>query len=510
MQTNTLYIDPIELQQPTVAADSSAPLDPEDWESLRLLGHRMVDDMLEHLRTIRDQPVWQPVPESVGSRLKTSVPEEGIGAESAYEEFLKDILPYSIGNTHPRFWGWVIGSGTPLGALSDMLAAAMNPNVSGLRGSPPLVEDQVLAWLQQLLGFSKDGSGLLVSGASMANILGLAVAVDARAGDQVARRGLALSSRRPVLYTSTQAHLSVEKGVRMLGLGTDSLRKIPVDSEYRIDLEALRVAIENDLVVGLHPFCIVANAGTVNTGAFDDLDALADLAEHHNLWLHVDGAFGAFATFDPDSRHLVDGLHRADSLAFDLHKWMVAPIEAGAVLFKDAQAHRDAFKVTASYVSSMSGGIGENGTSHTDRGPQMSRNFRALKIWMSLKAHGASAYRELVQRNIRQARHLVELVENAPNLELLAPAPLNVVCFRYHEPGSSNEVLNRLNRDIVVQLQEDGIAAPSHTTLEDRFAIRACFVNHRTQNEDIDLMVEWVLKIGQAATGQAATSRSAP
>ena len=506
MHTNTTLHptnrDRLDEVAPTPA---SAPLDPADWEQLRRLGHRMVDDILEYLRTIRDRPVWQKVPAEVEGRLLLPVPEEGVGAETAYEEFLRDILPYSIGNTHPRFWGWVIGSGTPLGALSDLLAAGMNSTVSGLRGSPPLVEDQVLGWLRQLLGFSDNGTGLLTSGASMANILGLAAAVDAKAGDEIATRGLALSSRRPVLYASEQVHLSVEKGVRLLGLGTDSMRRVPVDSEFRMDISALRAAIEDDLVVGLKPFCIVANAGSVNTGAFDDLQKLADLAAHHDLWLHVDGAFGAFAAFDPDTRPLVDGLDRADSLAFDLHKWMVIPIEAGAVLFKDPQAPRNAFTTEASYVSPMPGGVGENGTSHTDRGLQMSRNFRALKIWMSLKAHGVRPYRELVRRNIAQARHLETRVIADESLELLAPVPLNIVCFRFVDAGLSDTQLDTINRDIVVALQENGIATPSQTWLDGRFAIRACFVNHRTEIQDVDLLVETVREMGRQLADRALT-----
>lgn len=498
MQTKSAPSEiPTASRHPVSDVSASAPLDPEDWESLRRLGHRMVDDILEHLRTIRQQPVWQPVPAQVAARLETAAPEQGVGAESAYEEFLRDILPYATGNTHPRFWGWVIGSGTPLGALADLLAAGMNATVSGLRGSAPLVEDQVLGWLQQLVGFPSTGSGLLTSGGSMANIIGLAGAVDSRAGADIGRTGLALAARRPVLYASEEVHLSVEKGVRLLGLGTESMRRIPVDSDYRIDVDRLREAIEDDLVVGLHPFCIVANAGTVNTGAFDDLEALADLAEHHGLWLHVDGAFGALAALDPDSRQLITGIERADSLAFDLHKWMVAPIEAGAVLFRDRQSQVGAFATKASYVSKMPGGIGENGTSHTDRGLQMSRNFRALKIWMAIKAHGVAPYRELVARNIAQARYLAGRIEAADRLELLAPVPLNIVCFRYHEPGIGADELDAINQQIVVSLQERGIAAPSQTTLDGRFAIRACFVNHRTEDRDIDLLVDAVLDMGR-------------
>jgi glutamate/tyrosine decarboxylase-like PLP-dependent enzyme len=426
----------------------------------------MVDDMFGQLAAVRDGPVWRPVPDEVMERLSGPVPRVGIGAAAAYEEFLRDVFPYPLGNTHPRFWGWVLGSGTPVGVLAEFLAAAMNPNVSGLRGSHVYVERQAVAWLKELLGYPGEASGLLVSGGSMANLVGLAVGAMAR------------------------------KAVRMLGLGTDRLRKIPVDSEYRIELAALEEAIERDRSEGLHPLALVGNAGTVNTGAFDDLSALAELAEREGMWFHVDAAFGAFAALDPELAPLVRGMERADSLAFDLHKWLIVPVEAGAVLVRDAAAQRAAFRVGGDYVSQVPGGIGKDSTEFAELGPQLTRGFRALKVWLSLKAHGADAYGELVRRNVEQARYLARGVREHPSLELLAPVSLNVVNYRFNPGGSSETQLDALNRDILVRLHEDGIAAPSHTRLGGRFCLRACITNHRTRYDDLDLLLRETVRLG--------------
>lgn len=487
---------------PRIPLPDSA-LDPPDWDAMRALGRRMVDDMFAHLEALRQQPVWRPVPQEVVRRLSGPLPWEGIGATAAYEEFLRDVFPYPVGNTHPRFWGWVLGSGTPLGVLAELLAAAMNPNVSGLRGSHVYVERQVMAWLVELLGYPAGASGLLVSGGSMANLVGLAAGTAARAGFDVARKGWTASPRPPVVYASGETHFSVEKAVRTLGLGTDRLRKIPVDAEYRIDLTALADAIERDRRDGLQPLAVVGNAGTVNTGAFDDLDGLARLAEREGLWFHVDGAFGAFAVLDPEVAALAHGMERADSLAFDLHKWLIVPVEAGAVLVRDPAAHRAAFRTGGDYVSQLPGGIGRDATEFAELGPQLTRGFRALKVWLSLKAHGADAYAGLVRRNVAQARHLAKRVAAQPALELMAPVPLNVVNYRYNAGGMQDERLDALNRDLLVRLHEDGIAAPSHTRLGGRFCLRVCITNHRTRYEDLDLLLRETVRLGAELRRQA-------
>lgn len=474
-----------------------AHLEPDDWTTLRALGHRMLDDMFTHLATLRDRPVWRAVPEDVAQRLQRPLPQRGIGAAAAYEEFLRDIFPYPIGNTHPRFWGWVLGSGTAVGVLAEMLAATLNASVSGLRGSPVNVERQVMGWLKELLDYPPDASGLLLSGASVANLVGLAVGTRARAGFDLGRRGWAAAQHPPVVYASGETHFSVDKAVRTLGLGSERLRKIRVDREYRIDLSALEDAIRRDREAGLHPLALVGNAGTVNTGAFDDLEGLADLAERERLWFHVDAAFGAFAAIVPELAHLVRGMNRADSVAFDLHKWLIVPVEAGAVLVRDAEAQSAAFRVGGDYMAGLPGGIGKDANEFAELGPQLTRGFRALKVWLSLMAHGADSYRELVRRNVSQARYLAERVRERAELELQAPVPLNVVNFRYNPGDLGEERLDELNRDILVRLHEDGIAAPSHTRLRGHFTIRVCITNHRTRAADLDLLVGETLRLGR-------------
>lgn len=469
---------------------AGVPLDPADWDAFRTLGHRMVDDMLENLRTVRDRPVWQPVPADVRARLRAPLPEDGVGEAAAYQEFVRDVLPYPIGNTHPRFWGWVIGSGTPLGALAEFLAATMNPNVSGIAGAPALVEAQTLEWLRDLLALPAGASGVLVSGGSMANLVGVAVGLAERAGFDVLAEGLAAAPRPPVLYASTQTHFSVAKAARLLGLGTAGVRSVPVDDDFAIDVPVLRRLIAEDRAAGRHPFAVVGNAGTVATGAFDDLQALADVAAAEDLWLHVDGAFGAFAALVPELAPLVDGMERADAVAFDLHKWMLMPYEVGAVLVRDAAAHRRAFAIEGAYVAPLEGGPGRYDVNFAERGPQLSRGFRALKVWLQLRAFGASAYREIVRRNVEQARYLAGLVDAHPALERLAPVPLNVVCFQYR--GSSE-----LNRALLIRLQSEGIAVPTHAEVRGRFAIRAAITNHRTAPGDLDLLIREVVRIGR-------------
>lgn len=478
------------------AAVPEPTLDPADWNELRVLGHRMVDDMLDWVATVRERPVWQPVPHETAERLRQPLPDRGVGAEEAYREFLRDVRPYPLGNLHPRFWGWVIGSGSPLGALADFLASTFNPNVSGLAGSAVLVEDQVLEWLKALLGYPGSAGGLLASGGSMANVLGLAVAVDAKAGFDVAELGLSRAPRPLTLYASTETHYSVTKGARMLGLGREALRRVPVDARFRIDLDALAAAIRADRAEGFHPFLVVANAGTVNTGAFDDLERVADLAAREDLWFHVDGAFGAFAATVPALREKTRGLERADSLAFDLHKWLHAPIEAACILVRDAEAQRRAFAGEAAYLVHLERGPSLDGTRFADRGPQLTRGFRALKVWMELRARGADVYRDLVAHNVEQARFLADRIATDPELELLAPVELNIVCFRHRPAGAAGEALDRHNREILMRLQERGIAVPSHTTLGGRFAIRVCIANHRTRREDLELLVRETKRLG--------------
>jgi aromatic-L-amino-acid decarboxylase len=479
-------------------------LDPADWDELRALAHQMVDDMLTHLETVRERPVWQPMSAEARARFNQPLPEQPEGAQAAYQAFVEDVLPYPLGNIHPRFWGWVIGTGTPVGALAEMLAATMNPNLGGADHAANQVERQVIAWCKALVGFPAEASGLLVSGGSMANFVGLTVARNTQAGYDIRREGVGAAPRPMTFYASTEVHSSNIKAVELLGLGQDALRLISVNDEYRIDLDALQEAIAADRAAGCQPLCVIGCAGTVNTGAFDDLNALADICARERLWFHVDGAFGALAALSPDSRPLVAGMERADSLAFDLHKWMYMPYEVGCTLVRAEEAHRQAFSLTPDYLVHATRGTAAGSPWFSDYGVQLSRGFRALKVWMSLKAHGAAAYRAMIQQNIDQARYLSGLVDDHPNLERLAPTSLNIVCYRYVEPGLSDEQLDDLNTELLIQLQEQGIAVPSGTVLQGRYAIRVANTNQRSRREDFDLLMRESVRLGGQIAGQLA------
>ena len=473
-------------------------LDPASWDDLRKLGHRMIDDMVDYLASVRERPVWQPFPDAVRARLKEPVPREGRPAEAVYEQFQRDVLPYPPGNIHPRFWGWVIGTGTPLAMLADMLASGMNPQTAGVQESARYIEERVIAWLAEIMGFPAGSSGLLVSGGSMANLVALAVARQAKAGYDVREAGLGNGAPPLIVYTSTEGHSSVKKAVELMGLGSRNLHTIPVDKEYRIDVAALRATIAADRAQGRRPICVVGSAGTVNTGATDDLAALGALCRSENLWFHVDGAFGALLKLAPELADIVRGLETADSVAFDLHKWGYLPFEVGCTLVRHPDIHRATFAAAPSYLGATARGLAAGGVLFADLGIQLSRGFRALKVWMAFKTHGADLIGKMIAQNVAQIRYLVSLVEANPKLELLAPAPINICCFRYVAPQLDASALNALNQEILWRLQESGIAVPSHTVLDGRFAIRVANTNQRSRREDFELLVKTIVEIGDA------------
>jgi len=484
----------------TLRAEES--LDPESWDELRSLGHRMVDDLLTYLQTVRERPVWRPIPADVRARFNGPVPREPEGAERAYADFREYVLPHPMGNIHPRFWGWVMGTGTPLGALAEMLAAGMNPNMGGGDHVPNHVEGQVLDWCKEMLGFPPQASGLLLSGGSMANLVGLAVARSARAGFDVRKRGLRAAEGPLTVYGSVEMHSSIQKAVELLGLGSEGLRLVPVNADFEIDLGALERMLRDDRASGCRPVCIVGNAGTVGTGAIDDLRGLAELSARERVWFHVDGAFGSLAVLVPEYRSQLAGMERADSIAFDLHKWMYVPFEAGCTLVRDAEAHRQAFSLRPDYLTHAERGLAAGTLWFSDYGIQLTRGFRALKVWMSLKEHGLEKYARLVRQNIEQARYLAEQIREAPDLEVLAPVPLNIVCFRYVAPGRDAVALDALNQELLIQLHEQGIAVPSNLTLGGRFALRVAITNHRSRREDFDLLVRETRRIGAELAGR--------
>ncbi|MBL7818796.1 MAG: amino acid decarboxylase [Saprospiraceae bacterium] len=471
-------------------------LDPEDWKVVRQLAHTMVDDMFDYLENVKNRPVWTPITEGAKNALNQPLPIEPMMPEHVYEEFKAHILPFNMGNVHPRFWSWVNGNGTAMGMMADMLASGMNPNNTIGEHAGQYVERQVITWLKAMFNYPSVGSGLLVSGGSVANITAIIVARN-HFDQQIRNAGNAAVGGLLTMYCSSETHNCMMKAADVIGVGSDNLRKIPVDSDFQINVVALEQAILEDKKAGKVPFCIVGNAGTVNTGAIDPLSTLQNLATEYGLWFHVDGAFGALAKLDAAFGERLKAIETADSVAFDLHKWMYMNYEVGCVLVRDENIHRSAFAQAASYLAHHERGLASGIEPRSNFGLELSRNFKALKVWMLLKEHGIEKYRRLIRQNIAQIKYLSELIDNQMFLERLSEPVMNVLCFRFNPKNMSDEHLNMLNKEILMRLHEHGIAAPSYGLLNGKYAIRVANVNHRSRKEDFEALVEGVVKLGQ-------------
>lgn len=472
-------------------------LDPQEWEAMRALAHRMTDDVIDYLCSAGERPVWQPIPQEIAASFQKAAPIEPEGPEAVYREFQESIQPYPMGTTHPRFWAWYMGNGTVMGAFADLWAATLNSNLGGGNHAANLVEKQVVEWMKSIVGLPAEASGLLVSGGSMANFVGLAVARNVQAGFDVRSEGMAASPQALTVYASVEVHSCNQKAVELLGLGKKNLRLIPVQNDYTIDLAALEAALEADRRAGLRPICIIGSAGTVNTGAVDNLNALADICRRDGLWFHVDGAIGAIGALAENVRPQLAGLERADSIALDLHKWMHIPFEAGCALIRDGRAHLRTFSVTPEYLEHGERGLAGGNLWFTDYGLQLSRHFRALKVWMTIKEHGLARLGRMMARNVEQAHYLAERIQAEPSLELMAPVGLDIVCYRFNPGSLGEEELESLNRELLIRLQEGAIAAPSSTVLRGRFCIRVAIANYRSTLADFDALVAGTLEIGQ-------------
>ncbi len=483
-----------------VLNETRRSLDPDDWDAFRSRAHAMLDAAIDHVENACDRPVWTPVPDNIKDALAEPIPMKGQGTDKVCEDLLTQVLPYSTGNTHPRFTGWVHGAGAPGGIIADAMASAMNSNLGGRDHGAIYVERQVIDWMKGLFDFPHTSSGLVVSGTSIATLIALTAARHAKTDYDVRRQGVQPDKGRLVGYTSSEAHSCIARTFDILGLGLDALRSIPVDDTYQMNIGALRQAIEKDLRDGNRPFCVVGSPATVNTGAIDDLNAISDICQEHDLWFHVDGAFGAVAAMSDKLKPRFNGLERADSIAFDFHKWMHVQYDAGCVLIRREDLHREAFTLRREYLTAAPRGLAAGNPWFCEYGPELSRGFRALKVWFHLKEHGLQRILEKVEDNCNQAKYLEQLVKAQSELELSTPVSLNICCFRFVAPDLTDTALNRLNEEIVMSLQESGIAAPSTTKLNGKLAIRVNITNHRSVNADFDLLVEEVIKLGRELT----------
>jgi aromatic-L-amino-acid decarboxylase len=475
------------------SAASRMTLDPSDWRGLRMQAHDMLDDMLGYIENIRERPVWQPLPDALRARFREGIPAQPSDLGTVHDEFMRNVLPFTVGNVHPGFMGWVHGGGTAVGMLAEMLAAGLNANLGGRDHAPIEVERQVVQWTRELFGFPETATGLFVTGTSTANLIAVTVARDVELGFEVRHRGVAANTKRLTAYGSTAMHGCIARAMDISGLGSDALRRIETDSRQRIDLEALEKKISSDRKDGFTPFLVVGSAGTVDTGAIDDLVALADLCQREKLWFHVDGAYGALAMLAPEIAVRLKGIERADSLAFDFHKWGQVPYDAGFILVREGQLHHSAFASPAAYLKREDRGLAAGSPWPCDFGPDLSRGFHALKTWFTLKVHGTQALGAVISHTCELASYLEAKITQTQELELLAPVELNIVCFRYRAHDS-----DRINAQIVVDLQECGSVAPSTTTIAGRLAIRAAIVNHRTSRVELDTLVEETLALGRA------------
>jgi glutamate/tyrosine decarboxylase-like PLP-dependent enzyme len=460
-------------------------LDPTDWSALRAAGHRMMDDMFDHLQTLRERPLWQPMPPSIRAGFNEPLPQAGMEIGRLYEAFQSRIQPFVSGNTNPHFMGWVQGGGNVVSMLADFLTGALNENCGGRDHVGLAVERQVIAWAAEMVGMPAQTSGILLTGSSMANFIAVLCARYKALGQQARDHGI--GDAQLTAYASTGVHRCVPGSIDMAGFGTQSLRKISVDADYRMDISALRASIADDLAAGKKPFLIVGTAGSVDVGAFDDLATLAAIARETGAWFHVDGAFGALACLSQQYHPALAGIEHADSVALDFHKWAQVTYDAGCILVRDPALHLATFSQDTNYLASATNGLAAGHPWPCDLGPDLSRGFRALKVWMTISAYGAEKLGRIIDHTCALAKHLGNCIDQSNRLTLLAPIPLNIVCFKVRHHTDEQTA------NLVANLQESGLFAPSTTSIKGELAIRAAIVNHRTTIEDIDWLVEEIL-----------------
>ncbi len=468
-------------------------------DEVRRLGRLASDAVAEHREKLLDRPVFGKVGRDA-SLFDEAVPEEGRPFEEVLDFVREHVMPFPFGNSHPRFFGFINATADPVGITADYLAAAMNPNCWGGDHAAVHVENQVMRWIAQILGYPDDAEGILVSGGSMANFTALAAARRAMTPYNVREDGLAGEGRpRLVVYASDQVHHCVDKAVDLLGIGTKQLRKIETDERFRMRVDVLERAIAEDRDAGRTPAIVVGTAGTVNTGAIDPLDELAEISRRESLWFHVDGAYGAIAVLSSNLAPLFAGIQLADSIAADPHKWLYVPYEAGATLVREPGRLAAAFRKFPEYLTTDPESPFPGPAWFAERGVELSRGFKALKVWMGLKVHGTRAYARAIENDVALARFLAEEVDRRPDFERMAEQVLSIVNFRYRPAGAvlSDVVLDRVNRRIVNRLVGEGSFLLAPTILKGRTAMRACIVNFRTTRGDLTFLLDETERVGR-------------
>ncbi|HCA58722.1 MAG TPA: aspartate aminotransferase family protein [Blastocatellia bacterium] len=492
------------VKQANLKSERNAPL-AMSGEEFRVLGHQMVDQIAAFLDGIRERPVTVASSPIALRQLLGSdeLPVNGAKADELFTETSRLLFENSLLNGHPRFWGYITSSAAPIGALADLLASAVNPNVGAAVLSPVAteIEAQTVRWLADLIGYPRDCGGLLVSGGNMANFVAFLAATKAKASWDIKNDGTAAAERRLVAYVSTETHIWIDKAAELFGLGKSSIRQVPVDADQKMLVPALISAIETDISNGLQPFMVVAAAGTVGTGAVDPLPAIKKVCERYGLWLHVDGAYGAPAAMLPDASEDLRGLNLADSVALDPHKWLYSPIEAGCTLVRDKRYLIDAFSHRPAYYNFNGDGENDPINFHEYR-LQNSRGFRALKVWLAIKHVGREGYEKMIGDDIRLATELFQFVEAEPMLET-GSHNLSITTFRFvpkdldSGTAEGSEYLNKLNTEILNRIQKGGEVFVSNALIDGRYFLRACIVNFRTTTSDLEALVEIVVRIGK-------------
>lgn len=448
--------------------------------------------MTDYLGDLRDRGVYGRMSSrEIRDRLDSALPTKGINFDGLLKVFRETIIPFSRQNAHPRMFGYVQSPGTPLAAFADLLASTLNANLTVWRSAPAPVELERLTidWIRQILGFNAEAGGLFVSGGSMANLAAIAAA----------RQAKDYSPGRLRMYASSETHFSIAKAAALLGIGRENVRQVAVDERFKIRTNDLVAKITADLEAGYVPFCVVANAGTVNTGAVDPLTEIRGIANRFQLWMHVDGSYGVFAVLAESARELFAGIEQADSIALDPHKWLYLPVDVGCVIYRAPEVARAAFSHEAEYTRVI-GEEADEAFAFWDYGPELSRRFRALKVWMLLKGVGLDSLGEAIESNLACARYLESMVRASDDFEMAASVELSIFCFRHlplHLRSEKPQAIDDFNERLLIALQRDGSSYLSNTTLGGRFALRGCVLNYRTTLRDMEILLDDLRRVAK-------------